>query len=142
MNKQIVRQFQAYKSTLASLRIRIRQMGSVEIRKPCRQISKTTRREDIDKVTSFRRNRFLSRARIPGFARNATGTRNLFQNSSKTTEGCASALTSPIRWCSVKCLHKRVRLKWTTTYCRCILDDIRMKLFSRKTSEMARHFFN
>ena len=35
---------------------------------------KTTRREDIDKVTSFRRNRFLSRARIPGLVRNATGT--------------------------------------------------------------------
>ena len=35
---------------------------------------KTTRREDIDKVTSFRRNRFLSSARLPGLVINATGT--------------------------------------------------------------------
>ena len=61
------------------------------------------------------------------------------QNISKTAEGCASALTSPIRWCSVNCLHKRVRLSMTTTHCRCILDEIKMKLCSRKISEMARH---
>ena len=42
------------------------------------------------------------------------------RNSSKTTEGCASALTSPIRSCSVNCLHKHVRLNWTTTHCRCM----------------------
>ena len=36
---------------------------------------KTTMRLDIDKVTSFRRNRFLTRARIPGLVRDATGTR-------------------------------------------------------------------
>ena len=36
---------------------------------------KATRIEDIDKVTSFRRNRLLSRAKIPGLVRNATGTR-------------------------------------------------------------------
>ena len=36
---------------------------------------KKTRREDIDKVTSFRRNRFLCKSIIPGFVRNATGTR-------------------------------------------------------------------
>ena len=65
-------------------------------------------------VTSFRRNRFLSRARIPGLVRNARGNTDLSQNSSKTTEGCASALTSAIRWFSVNCLHKRVRLNWTT----------------------------
>ena len=70
------------------------------------------------------------------------GNSDLFKNSSKTAEGCASALTSPIRWCSVHCLHKRVRLNWTTTHCRCILDEIETMLFSRKTSEMARHFFN
>ena len=51
------------------------------------------------------------------------------ENSSKTTERCATSLTSSIRWCSVICLHKRVRLNWTTTHCRCILDDNRMKLF-------------
>ena len=37
------------------------------------------------------------------------GNSNFTQNSLKTTEGCASALTSPIRWGSVNCLHKRVR---------------------------------
>ena len=36
---------------------------------------KTTRREAIDNMTSFKRNPFLSRARIPGLVRNATGTR-------------------------------------------------------------------
>ena len=36
---------------------------------------KTTRSENIDKVTSFRRNRFLSKARIPGWVRNARETR-------------------------------------------------------------------
>ena len=99
-------------------------------------------REDIDKVTSFRRNRCLSRARIPGLERNATGTRICDKNSSKTTVWCASALTLPIRLCSVNCLHKRVRLNWATAHCRCILDDIGIKLLSRKTSKMARHFFN
>ena len=65
-------------------------------------------------------------------------------NSSKTTEGCTSALTSPIyvRWCSVSYLHKHVRLDWTTTHCCCILDNIGMKLFSQKTSEMAQHCFD
>ena len=36
---------------------------------------KTTMSEDIDKMTSFRRNRFFSRVRIHGLVRNATGTR-------------------------------------------------------------------
>ena len=137
--KQIIRRFQACESTISGLRTKIRQMGSVENRKPLR---KTTRRERIDNVASFRRNRFLSRGRIPVLVRNATGTRICAKNSSKTTEGCASALTSPIRWGSVNCLYKRVRLNRTTTHCRCILDDIEMQLFSRKTSEMALHFFN
>ena len=57
---------------------------------------------------------------------------DLCQNSSKTTKGCASALTSPIHWCSVNCLHKRVRLKWTTAHGMCVLDDIGKKLFSPK----------
>ena len=52
-------------------------------------------REDIDKVTSFKRHRFLSRARIPGLVRNSTRTRICAKNSSKTTEECASALMSP-----------------------------------------------
>ena len=51
----------------------------------------TTSRTDIDKVASFRRNRFLSRARIPGLVRDAKGTRICGEkNSSKTAEGCAS----------------------------------------------------
>ena len=54
----------------------------------------------------------------------------------------ASALTLPIRWRSVNCLHKHVRIVWTTTHCRFILDDIGMKLFSGKTIGMTRHFFN
>ena len=39
MNKQIVRHFQACESTISSLRTKVRQMGSVENRKPCRQIT-------------------------------------------------------------------------------------------------------
>ena len=39
MNKQIVRHFQAYESTISSLITKIRQMGSFENRKPCRQIT-------------------------------------------------------------------------------------------------------
>ena len=35
---------------------------------------RSPRGEDIDNVTSFRRNWFLSSARIPGLVRNATGT--------------------------------------------------------------------
>ena len=56
MNKQIVRHFQACESTISSLRTKIRQMGSDHADRSC----KTTRREDIDKVTSFRRICFLA----------------------------------------------------------------------------------
>ena len=35
-----------------------------------------------------------------------------------------------------------MRLDLTITHCRCILDDIKVKLFSRKISEIAQHFFN
>ena len=140
-NKHVVLHFQACESTISSLRAKICQLGSVE--NHADKSRKTTTKTYIDKVTSFRRNRFLSRARVPGLVRDATGTRIFAtKNSSKTDEGCASALASPIRWCSVNCLHKRLRLNWSTTHCRCILDEIEMKLFSRKTSEMARHFFN
>ena len=98
---------------------------------------KTTRREDIDKVASFRRYRFLSRARIPGLVRNATGTRICTKTVQRGLNGARLHWRRPYVWCSVNCFHKRVRLNWTTTQCRCILDDIGMKLFSRKTSEMA-----
>ena len=73
MNKQIARCFQACECTKSSLRTNIRQMGSVENRHHADRPRKTTRREDVDNVTSFRRNRFLSTARIPGLVRNATG---------------------------------------------------------------------
>ena len=59
MNKQIVRHFQSCDFTISSLRTKIRQMGSVENRHHADRPHKTTRREDIDNVTSFRRNRFL-----------------------------------------------------------------------------------
>ena len=75
MNKQIARHFQACECTKSSLRTNIRQMGSVENRHHADRPCKTTRREDVDNVTSFRRNRFLSRERIHGLVRNATGTR-------------------------------------------------------------------
>ena len=39
MNEQIVRHFQSCESTIPSLRTKIRQMGSVENRKTCRQIT-------------------------------------------------------------------------------------------------------
>ena len=75
INKQITRHFQACECTKSSLRTKIRQMSNVENRHHADRPRKITRREDIDNVTSFRRNRFLSRARIPGLVRNATGTR-------------------------------------------------------------------
>ena len=75
MNKQIARHFQACECTKSSLRTKIRQIGSVENRHHADRPRKTTRKEDIDNVTSFRRNRFLSRASLPGLVRNATGTR-------------------------------------------------------------------
>ena len=74
MNKQIARHFQACECTISSLRTKIRQIGSVENRHHADRPRKTTRREDIDNVTSFKRNQFLSRARTPGLVRNATGT--------------------------------------------------------------------
>ena len=75
INKQITRHFQSCECTKSSLRTKIRQMSSVENRHHADRPRKITRREDIDNVTSFRRNRFLGRARIPGLVRNATGTR-------------------------------------------------------------------
>ena len=75
MNKQIVRHFK-----LVSLRYPVLEPRSVrwavsKIENHDDRSRKTTRREDIDKVTSFRRNRFLSRARIPGLVKCASGTR-------------------------------------------------------------------
>ena len=133
MNKQSVRHFQACDSTISSLRTRSVRWAVSKIENHADRSRKTTRREDIDNVTSFRRNRFLSKN--TWFGKKCHVDLDLCQNSSKTTEGCASALTSLIRRCS---LHKCVRLNWATTFCKCILDDIGI----RKTSEMARHVFN
>ena len=74
MNKQIARHFQACECTISSLRTKIHQIGSVENRHHADRPRTTSRREDSDNATSFRRNRVFSRARIPGFVRNATGT--------------------------------------------------------------------
>ena len=75
MNKKIVRHFQACESMISVLEPRFVRWAVSKIENHADISCKTTRREDIDKVTSFRRNRFLCRARIPGFVRNATGTR-------------------------------------------------------------------
>ena len=71
MNKQSARHYQAYECSIS----KIRRMGSIKNLHPTNTPYKTTSREDIDNATSFRRNRFLSNARIPGLVRNATGTR-------------------------------------------------------------------
>ena len=75
MNKQIASQFQACESKISGLRTKICQMGNVKNLHHADRPRKTTRREDIDNVTSFRRNRFLSSASLSGLVRNATGTR-------------------------------------------------------------------
>ena len=67
-------------------------MGSVENRHHADRPSKTTRREDIENVTSSGRNRVLIRAIIPGLVRNATGTRIY----AKTVEGRLKC--APLRW--------------------------------------------
>ena len=59
----------------------------------------------------------------------------------KMTERCAPMLTLPYVGVPLTVLHKRVRLDCATARCRCILDDIGQALFSRMTSEIARHFF-
>ena len=75
MNKQITRHFQACECTISSLRTKIRQIGSIKYRgQHAVRPHKATRREDIDNVTSFRCNRFLSSAKILALVRNATGT--------------------------------------------------------------------
>ena len=102
MNKQMFRHFQACKCTTSSLRTKICQMRNVKNRymyhadRPRR----TTRREDIDNASSFRRYRFLSSARMPGLVKMPREL-GFVSNSSKTTAWCSTALTSPIRWCSV-----------------------------------------
>ena len=74
MNKQIVTIFKLLSLRYPFLEPRSVGIAVSKIENHTDRSRKTTRREDIDKVTSFRRNRFLSRARIPGLVRNATGT--------------------------------------------------------------------
>ena len=75
VNKQIARHFQACECAISRLRTKICQINNVKNRHNADRPRKTTRIGDIDNVTSFRRNRFLSSARMPGLVRNATGTR-------------------------------------------------------------------
>ena len=75
MNKQIVRHFQASERGISSLRTKIREMGSFKNRNHVDRPRKTTRREDIDNVTPFRRYRCISSARIPGLLSFVKGTR-------------------------------------------------------------------
>ena len=75
MNKPIARHFQAYESTISSLRAKICKMGNVKNRHHADRPRKITRREEIDNVTFFRRNRFLSSASLSGWVRNTMGTR-------------------------------------------------------------------
>ena len=58
MNKQIARHLQACECTTNSLRTKICQ----KIENHAVKSRKTPRKENIENVTSFRRNRFLSRA--------------------------------------------------------------------------------
>ena len=74
MKKLIVRHFQAFECTIFNLRTKVPHTGSVKNRQHPYRPRKTTRREGIDNVTSFRRNRFLSSAKIPVLVRNATET--------------------------------------------------------------------
>ena len=88
INKQIVRHFQACESTIYPvIKPRSVRWAVSKIENYADRSRKTTRREDIDKVTSFRRNRFLSRARIPGFGKKCHGNSDLCKESSKTSEG-------------------------------------------------------
>ena len=66
MNKQIARHFEACDCTIPSIGTKIRQMGGVKNRHYGESPRKTNRREAIDYVTSLRRNRFLSSARMSG----------------------------------------------------------------------------
>ena len=72
MNKQIASHFQACECTIFSLRTKIYQMGNVKNRHHADRPRKTTRREDIDNVISFRRNRFFSSARMSGLVNQRT----------------------------------------------------------------------
>ena len=88
MNKQISRHFQACKRTIFSLRTNTScQMGSVENRHHAVRPRETTRREGIDNMTSFRRNRFLSREKIPSLVRNAKGNRVCAKTVQRRTKG-------------------------------------------------------
>ena len=142
INNQLARHFKACECLMSSLTTETRQTGSVRNRHHSDRPRKTTRREDIDIVTLFRRYRFLSSARVPCLVRNATGTR-ICAKTVQTRLSCACLCwRRPYVGIPLTVLHKRVRLDCNTLHCRCRQDDIRMKLFSRKTSEITRHFSN
>ena len=62
MNKQIARHFQACEYRQTVLEQRSARWAVSKIENHADKSSKTPRKEDIDNVTSLRRNRFLSRA--------------------------------------------------------------------------------
>ena len=70
-NKQVARHFQTCVCTIFSHRNKVPADGQCEKSTSCQQ----TRREDIDNVTSHKRNRLLSNTRIPDLVRNAPVTR-------------------------------------------------------------------
>ena len=75
MVKEVAQHFHVSESAISRLRTKYRQTGTIKDRPRPGRPRKTTQREDNFKVTSSRRNRFLSSTRIAGLLRNATGTR-------------------------------------------------------------------
>ena len=69
MRKVLICVLQVVFNTISSLRTTKRGADRVKNRHHTDRPRKTPRREDIDKVTSFRRNRFLSIVRIHGLVR-------------------------------------------------------------------------
>ena len=88
INKHIARYFQACECTISSLRTKSVRLAVFKIENHAHRSHKTTSREDIDIVTSFRCTRFLSRARIPGLIRNAKRTRICSKPVQRRLNGC------------------------------------------------------
>ena len=75
MNKHIVRHFKLLSLRYPVLEPRSVRLAVSKIENHANRSRQATRREDIDKVTSFRCNQFLSRERRLGLGRNVLGTR-------------------------------------------------------------------
>ena len=105
MSKLIANHFQAFEGTIFNQKTKIRHTGSVKNRQHPYIPRATNRREDIDNVTSFRRNGFLSSVQNTWLGNKCHGNFDLCQNNSKTTEGCEAVLMSLKRWCPVCCFR-------------------------------------